>query len=121
MAYAYVVIDVYKEPVFISEMVPVIFELGIDGQIFYQLPQIEPEENLDSVKILVTPSCNEVVSFDDVSRIVRVEEADDLAEYQSSVCSMPVLLIDTVGTVHTYELVVELICGVDHCDKEEAD
>ena len=34
---------------------------------------------------------------------------------------MPLLLVDTNGTVHTYELIVELICGVDHCDREDFD
>lgn len=28
------------------------------------------------------------------------------------------LLIDTVGTVHTYEQVIELVCGVNNCDQE---
>ena len=118
MAYAYVVIDVYKEPVFVSEIETVTFELGINDQIFFILPDVEPEENLESIKMLVTPGCNEVVSFDEASRTVRVEEADDLDEYKGAVCSMPVLLVDTKGTVHTYELVVELVCGVDHCVEE---
>ena len=69
----------------------------------------------------MTPDCKEVVSFDETSRTVRIEEANDLAEYQSTVCSMPVLLVDTNGSVHTYELVVELFCGVDHCDREDFD
>ena len=28
------------------------------------------------------------------------------------------LLIDTVGTVHTYEQVIELVCGVNNCDQQ---
>ena len=63
-----------------------------------------------------------MISYDEVTRTVRVKEPSDFYEMAGSVCSLPVLLVDTVGKVHTYEQRIEFLCNDNAylCDETSA-